>query len=69
VFGSVVVVAFQIIFCAEIYVNDFFYFLKIIFNISTSKQSKRYKSHSILVKKIKIQSNISLTVEPNNSKF
>jgi len=29
----------------------FFYFLKIIFNISTSKRSKRYKPHSILVKK------------------
>jgi len=29
----------------------FFYFLKIIFNISTSKQSKKYKPHSILVKK------------------
>jgi hypothetical protein len=32
----------------------FFYFLKIIFSISTSKQSKKYKPHSILVKK-KIQ--------------
>jgi hypothetical protein len=29
----------------------FFYFLKIIFDISTSKRSKRYKPHSILVKK------------------
>jgi hypothetical protein len=29
----------------------FFYFLKIIFSISTSKQSKKYKPHSILVKK------------------
>jgi len=29
----------------------FFYFLKIIFNISTSKQSKKYKSHLILTKK------------------
>jgi len=51
VFGSVVVVAFQIIFRAEIHANDFFYFLKIIFNISTSKRSKRYKPHSILAKK------------------
>jgi len=25
------------------HVNDFFYFLKIIFDISTSKQSKTYK--------------------------
>jgi hypothetical protein len=31
----------------------FFYFLKIIFDISTSKRSKRYKPHSILVKKKK----------------
>jgi len=54
VFGSVVVVAFQIIFRAEIHANDFFYFLKIIFNISTSKRSKKYKPHSILAKK-KIQ--------------
>jgi hypothetical protein len=29
----------------------FFYFLKIIFDISISKRSKKYKSHSILVKK------------------
>jgi hypothetical protein len=51
VFGSVVVVAFQIAFCAEIHVNDFFYFLKIIFDISTSKRFKRYKPHLILTKK------------------
>ncbi|KAL9352663.1 hypothetical protein Peur_055343 [Populus x canadensis] len=31
----------------------FFYFLKIIFDISTSKRSKKYKPHSILVKKKK----------------
>jgi len=29
----------------------FFYFLKIIFDISTSKRSKKYKPHSILTKK------------------
>jgi hypothetical protein len=29
----------------------FFYFLKIIFNTSTSKRSKKYKPHSILAKK------------------
>jgi len=29
----------------------FFYFLKIIFNVSTSKRSKKYKPHSILAKK------------------
>jgi hypothetical protein len=37
VFGSVVAVVFQITFRAEIHVNDFFYFEKIIFNISTLK--------------------------------
>jgi hypothetical protein len=31
----------------------FFYFLKIIFDISTSKRSKKYKPHSILAKKNK----------------
>jgi len=51
VYGIVVVVAFQIVLCAEIYANDFFYFLKIIFDISTSKRSKKYKPHSILAKK------------------
>jgi hypothetical protein len=29
----------------------FFYFLKIIFDISTSKRFKKYKPHSILAKK------------------
>jgi hypothetical protein len=33
----------------------FFYFLKIIFDISTSKRSKKYKLHLILAKKKKIQ--------------
>jgi hypothetical protein len=51
VFGSVVVVIFQIAFRAEIHVNDFFYFLKIIFDVSISKRSKKYKPHSILAKK------------------
>jgi hypothetical protein len=36
----------------------FFYFLKIIFDISTSKRSKTYKLYSILVKKKKIQNNL-----------
>jgi len=31
----------------------FFYFLKIIFDINTSKRSKKYKPHSILAKKKK----------------
>jgi hypothetical protein len=51
VFGSVVAVAFQIAFRVEIHANDFFYFLKIIFNISTSKRFKKYKPHLILAKK------------------
>jgi len=51
VFGSVVAVAFQIAFRTEIHANDFFYFLKIIFDISTSKRYKKYKPHSILAKK------------------
>jgi len=51
VLGSVVTGAFQIVFHAEIHVNDFFYFLKIIFDISTSKRSKKYKPHLILTKK------------------
>jgi hypothetical protein len=44
-FKIVIAVAFQIIFYAEIHANDFFYFLKIIFDISTSKQFKTYKSY------------------------
>jgi len=42
-FDSMVAVAFQITFRAEMHVNDFFYFLKIIFDISKLKQSKTYK--------------------------
>jgi hypothetical protein len=45
VFDSVVAGAFQITFRAKIYDNDFFYFLKIIFDISTSKQFKTYKPY------------------------
>jgi hypothetical protein len=44
-----VAVAFQIVFCAEIHANNFFF--KIIFDISTSKRFKKYKPHSILAKK------------------
>jgi hypothetical protein len=44
-FGSMIAVVFQITFNVEIHVNDVFYFLKIIFNISTSKQFKTYKSY------------------------
>jgi hypothetical protein len=45
VFSSVVAGAFQIIFRAKIHANDFFYFLKIIFDISTLKRSKTYKPY------------------------
>jgi len=51
VFGSVVAGAFQIAFRAEMHANDFFYFFKIIFDISISKRSKKYKPHLILTKK------------------
>jgi hypothetical protein len=54
VIDSVVAGAFQIVFHAEIHAKMFFHFLKIIFDISTSKRSKKYKPHSILAKK-KIQ--------------
>jgi coenzyme F420-reducing hydrogenase beta subunit len=44
----------------------FFYFLKIIFDISTSKRSKKYKPHSILAKKkFEIWSTAGSTAEPN----
>ena len=43
-FGSVVTVAFQSVFHAEMYQNDvFLFFLKIIFEISASKRSKTQK--------------------------
>jgi len=39
-----VTITFQIIFRVEMHINDFFYFLKIIFDINISKQSKIYKN-------------------------
>jgi hypothetical protein len=45
IFCSVVAVAFQITFRVEMHVNNFFYFLKIIFEISTSKRFKNYKTY------------------------
>jgi len=45
VFGRVVAGAFQITFRAKMHANDFFYFFKIIFDISTSKRSKTYKAY------------------------
>jgi hypothetical protein len=44
-FGNVVAGAFQITFLVKMHVNDFFYFLKIIFDINTSKQFKMYKPY------------------------
>jgi len=44
VFESVVAVIFQIVFRAKIHVNDIFYFLKIIFDISTSKWFENTKN-------------------------
>jgi len=44
----------------------FFYFLKIIFDISTSKRSKTYKPYLILVKKkIKFFGNAAVAAFPN----
>jgi UDP-glucose 6-dehydrogenase len=43
------------------YRNVFFYFLKIIFKNSTSKQFKKYKKNSFLAKKIKFFKNMSTT--------
>jgi len=44
----------------------FFYFLKIIFDISTSKRSKKYKPHSILAKKkFKFARNAGTNTVPN----
>ena len=52
-FESVVTVAFQSSFYLEIYQNNIFYFLKIIFDISVSKWSKNTKKILILCKKNK----------------
>jgi hypothetical protein len=67
VFGSVVMVAFQIAFHAEIHANDVFFFKKIIFDISASKRSKKYKPHLILAKKKKILKFDKKQVEPQSS--
>jgi len=67
VFVSVVAGAFQIAFHAEMHANHFFYFLKIIFDISTSKRSKKYKPYSILAKKkkFKFKRNAGTNTIPN----
>jgi len=43
----VIVVVFQSVFPAEMHQNKFFYFLKIIFEITASKQFKTYKKINI----------------------
>ena len=43
VLDSVITVVFQITFHSKIYVNNFFYFLKIIFDIRTSKLFENIK--------------------------
>jgi hypothetical protein len=49
----VVVVTVQSVFCLEMYQNNFFiYFLKIIFDINTSKQSENIKKIILSRKKI-----------------
>ena len=45
VFESVIVIVFKSVFHLEKYVNNFFYFLKIIFEISTSKWFENIKKH------------------------
>ena len=50
-FGSAIAVAFQSVYRAEIHQNDVFYFLKIIFEISTSKWSKNTKTYSFKIQK------------------
>jgi len=44
VFESVITVVFQSIFYLKIYQNNFFYFLKIIFNIYTPKYFENIKN-------------------------
>ena len=66
-FDNVVVVTFQIAFCAEIHANDIFLFLKNYFwhqhiktiqkiqtTLNFNKKKLKYKSYLILIKKIKI---------------
>ena len=46
-FGSVVAIVFQSVFHLKMHQNDFFYFLKIIFDISALKSSENTKKHLI----------------------
>jgi len=49
-FDIMVVVIFQSIFCLKIYQNNFFYFLKFIFDISRSNQSENIKKFNFFKK-------------------
>jgi len=42
---SLVAVAFQIIFCAEMHANDFFHFFKKLFLISAHQNDLKYTNH------------------------
>jgi len=65
VFEIVVAVAIQIVFRLEMHQNKFFYFLKIIFDISTSKRSEKIKKIILSEKKIKFWGNAVCTAIPN----
>ena len=56
-FESVVAVAFQSVFYLEMYQNNIFLFLKIIFDISISKWSKNTKNILIWSKEKKYKKN------------
>jgi hypothetical protein len=55
VFEIVVAVAIQIVFRLEMHQNKFFYFLKIIFDISTSKRSENIKKTHFMKKKLNFE--------------
>jgi len=44
-FGSVVAVAFQIIFCAEIHANDFFFIFEKLFLTSARENDPKHTNH------------------------
>jgi hypothetical protein len=48
VFGSVVAVSFQRVFCSEMHQNNVFIFLKNNFNISSSKRSENTKINKLM---------------------
>jgi hypothetical protein len=50
-FGIVVGIVFQRVFCLEMHQNNIFYFLKFIFNFYTSKQLETPKKFNLKQKK------------------